>query len=183
MDGAESPCHLDQRRDRSCAVDQFWLLCEGTQRLSLYNAWPLSALNALVSLVLSICWYRNVSLEVLRQRVPWVPTSSQNLELPLLISLPPSFLLKVCLNYFSVPMTKDLEKSTWERGVGYLGSQGEVLVHHCKKGIAARASVPSHLLSEANKWWKLISCLLYSRGFHPHNGATYSAWVFPLQLT
>lgn len=137
MDEAESPCHLDQRQERSCAVDQFWLLCEGKQRLSMYNAWPLSALNALVSLVHLIYWYRNVTLEVLRKRVPWVPTSSQNLELPLLISLPPSFLLKVCLNYFSVPMTKDLEKITWERA-GYLDSQGEVLVHHCKKSIAAR---------------------------------------------
>lgn len=70
MDGAESPHHLDQRRERSCAIDQFWLLCEGEQRLSMDNAWPLSALNALVSPVLSICCYRNVSLEVLRQRFP-----------------------------------------------------------------------------------------------------------------
>lgn len=139
MDGAESPCHLDQRQERPCAIDQPWLLCEGKQRLSMYNAWPLSALNVLVSPFLSICWYRNVSLEVLRQRFPWVPTSSQNLELPLLISLPPSLLLNVCLNYYSVPMTKDLEKSTWEKE-GYLGSQGEVLMHHCKKkDIAARA--------------------------------------------
>lgn len=79
-------------------------------------------------------------------------------------------------------MTKEFDKSTWEKE-GYLGSQGDILMHHCKQGVAARAWVPLHLLSEANKWWKLISCLLYSLGSRPHNGATYSVWVFPLQLT